>query len=389
MFPSLADPGFAPHNREQLAALGRRVSLEVLGGVPWLPSRLAGGPRPGKVALRETIDGVRVRHPRIAAIPGLPALSAALMAITAAPLAWWLARARRAEVLLAAEVYPDGVAAVALGRALGLPVVVKVHGPDLDAVEPHPLRRAQVHAALRRAERVVVVCSGLAERARALGVRENRIRVVLEGVDRGVFRPREARVARRHHGLPIERSLVLYASPLTEEAGLPVFLEAARRLGDKRPEITFVIAGEGPLERRLQDVAEAGGSQGRILPVGALRQADLAEYLAAADVVCVPGRRSGIPHVVREALASGRPVVAADTGCVDEVINNDVLGRLVPPGDAAELAVGLLEVLDEPPIEPATRVAAAYLPTWVDSAARLHAVLEEAAAAGRSRFKSM
>ena len=382
LFPSNVDPGFAPYHREQFAALGRRASVEILGGVPWALSRLLENERPGGAIRREVIDGLAVRHPRVAAIPGLPVLSGLLMAATVAPTAWWRSRQLRADVLLAASAYPEGVAGMLLARWLRLPLVVKVHGPDLKVGMASPGMRRQLRAALHAAARVIVTCDGLLKYMDELGVRRDWVRVVYDGVDRGRFRPRGLRSARRRSGLPIERDLVLYAGRLTEEAGLLTFLDVAERLHRRRPDVTFVVAGDGPLEPLLHRASERG-VKSPIIPVGHLPQLDMAEYMAASDLVCVPSRQVGLPHVIREALASGRPVIATDTPCTREVLVSEELGRCVPAGDVDRWVEAILATLDETPFEPASRVALAALPTWDDSAQRLLATLDEARALRR------
>src|ERR1700722_18160505 len=98
-----------------------------------------------------------------------------------------LRRRRRFDVLLGSWAYPDGVATVALGRALGLPVVVKVHGSDLDLLARRPTLRWQLARALPRAARVVAVSRALAQAVESLGVEPGRIDVVANGVAAGLF----------------------------------------------------------------------------------------------------------------------------------------------------------------------------------------------------------
>lgn len=375
MFPSNADPGFAPENRAQLAALAQIASIEVIGGVPWFWSRLLGRSRPSAKVRGERVDGLLVEHPRVADLPGLPWMSPALMAMTVAPSVWWRARARGVEVILAPYAYPDGVAAVALARMLGLPVVVKCRGPDLVFAENNRWAHRQMSAALRSAHRVVVVCEGLRDRAVASGARAETVRVVYDGVEKLKFRPRDSAAARRSNGLPLDRTLVLFAGPLEQGSGVDTFLEAGNYLLPERPDVVLVVAGEGSLENHLHLVAE---DNGQILPVGHLPRSDMAEYLAAADVVCVPGTREGIPNVVREALATGRPVVASRAGGVAEVIRSPRLGRLFPPKDAQGLAQAVLQVLNDPKVEPADRIEEAGLPNWTESATALLDVLQDA-----------
>ena len=144
IFPNAAEPLSAPFNRQQIAALGRRCEVEVLAPIPWFPgaslfSRWSSAGRLGTVPRHERIDGLEVAHPRTPYLPRFGhALSAALYGAALYPVV--RARRDRFDVLLGTWAYPDGVAAVALGRAMRLPTVVKLHGSDVNVIgrEPGP-----------------------------------------------------------------------------------------------------------------------------------------------------------------------------------------------------------------------------------------------------------
>ena len=104
------------------------------------------------------------------------------------------------DVLLGTWAYPDGVAAVALGRAIGVPTVVKLHGSDMDVLSKRPSLRRQIGWALPRAARVVAVSRALGQQADALGVAPDRIDIVTNGVDGTLFRPRDRAAARAELG---------------------------------------------------------------------------------------------------------------------------------------------------------------------------------------------
>ena len=372
MFPNEDDSSFAPYNREQFTALGRRAVLEIVSGVPLPVSRAA----------RERADEL-MRSPWFLEVPGVRTLSAMLMAASLGPRVWMRARARHCEVILGAYAYPEGVVSVLLGHLLGLPVVIKCRGPDLHRAERDPLERAQLVHGLRRAEGVVVTCEALVSRVCELGVSSKRVHVIHDGVDRMRFRPRDAEGARRRSGLPVDGTLLLFSGELHEASGLRSFLTAGQLLQAQIPDLTLVVAGDGPLEPRVQEAAE---QRGNIIPVGRASPMDLADYIAAADLVCVPGEHEGLPPVVREALASGRPVVARRTGGIPELMTDKTFGSMVDGDDPKELAQAIRAVLSRAVDSlPVARVAHAFLPTWDESAERLCVVLEAAAAAARGQ----
>jgi glycosyltransferase involved in cell wall biosynthesis len=142
------------------------------------------------------------------------------------------------------------------------------------------------------------------------------------------------------------RSLVVCVARLHPQKGLDVLIEAASDLAARRPPPLVVIVGEGPLERRLLDEIAARHLEDVVHLVGPSQHAP--DELAAADVVVVPSRWESGPLVVAEALQLGRPVVATPVGFVGEVIEDGRSGRIVPIGDAPELATAVAGFLDDP-----------------------------------------
>ena len=380
LFPNRADPTFAPFNRQQFARLAEHADVEVLGVVPWRLARRLTIAANGAIPAREVIDGISVEHPRFPTIPGLPALNAALIAGAVAPgLLRRRARGERWDVLLAAYAYPDGCAGVLLGEALGLPVVVKCHGSDLNRVPRARAARLQLEKLLPRAAAVVTVSKKLGARAERLGVSPERLRVVYNGVDRARVFPRDKVACRRALGLPEHREVVLFVGHLEDHKGALDLLAAAELLAARRPKSSVVYVGHGPEDVKIRRVAERPELDGLVRLVGAVSHAEVAEYMGAADVLCLPSWDEGMPNVVREAHASGRPVVATEVGGLPEAVHAPELGRLVPPRSPTQLAEALAAQL-EAPSAPEVIVRLGLVATWDESAAALHAVLEEAAA---------
>ncbi len=378
LFPSNVDPTFAPFNRQQLARLGERASVEVLGVMPWRFARRLTRGRNQDVARRETIDGLPVTHPRFVTVPGVPALNAASVAAAVLPeLLVRRARGARWDVLLACYAYPDGCAGVLLGQALGLPVVVKCHGSDLNRVPASPALKLQLRALLPRAARVVCVSRKLGERALALGVDPSRLDVVYNGVDRERFAPRDPLAARRRLGLAEDGEWVIGIGHLEPHKGTRDLLAAAERLRVMRPSARVLFLGDGPLAPEVRSAERASGGAVRL--VGHVPHAMVPDYLAAADLLCLPSWDEGMPNVVREAHAAGRRVVGTRVGGVPEAVHAPELGCLVPPRDAAALAEALARTLATPSPPPERIVALGLVPSWAESAEALHAVLERAA----------
>ncbi len=382
LFPSNVEPGAAPFNRAQFSALADLADVEVLGVVPWRIGQLRGWC--GKRLVREeTVDSIPVVHPRYPSIPGLPSFNAGLMALSLLPRVAGLARSRDYDVLLASYAYPDGCAGVILGGILEIPAVVKCHGSDLNRVPVHRGCRLQLEHLLKRAAAVVVVSRRLGERARELRVPEERIHVVYNGVDRDRFRPMDRTAARRRLSLPTDREMVLFLGHFGEHKGVRDLLDAVPRLREARPRATVIFVGDGPLASEVR--AAARERPDGVLVFGAVPQEEVPWWMGAADILCLPSLDEGMPNVVREAHACGRPVVATAVGGVPEAIRAPELGALVPARAPGALADALAQQLASGPIRAEVVAGLATVPSWKESAEALHAVLVQARREHRRR----
>jgi glycosyltransferase involved in cell wall biosynthesis len=123
--------------------------------------------------------------------------------------------------------------------------------------------------------------------------------------------------------------------------GLDVLIAAATRV----PGVTFRVAGEGDERGPLQRQIREGGLEGRFHLCGA--EKDVPLFLAGLDVAVLASRAEGMSNAVLEYMAAGRPIVATATGATPELIRDGIDGLLVPPGDAAALAGGILRLLND------------------------------------------
>ena len=380
LFPSNVDPAYAPFNRLQFGALAKLADVSVLGVVPWRYGRWYARGSSRDVVREEIVDSLRVVHPRYPSIPGVPSLNAGLMAVALLPHVRRQVRHARPDVLLASYGYPEGCACVAIGAMLGIPVAVKCHGSDLNRVPDDPPAGFQIRRLLKRAGAVVVVSRSLMERGRELGIPEARLRVVYNGIDRDRFHPRDKRAARRRLGLPEDRELVLFLGHLAAHKGVLDLVQAVRLLRVSRPQATVLFVGDGPLSGEMRALAAARGElAGAVLTYSTVPHSEVPWWMAAADVFCLPSWAEGMPNVVREAHACGRPVVATNVGGVPEAVRSTELGTLVPPRDPVRLAHALTERLRAPVLAPEAVVALAEVPTWEESACKLNAILMEVA----------
>ncbi len=269
--------------------------------------------------------------------PALPAVSRPFNgALCARALHPALARLRP-DVVLSYWLYPDAYGALLAARRAGVPLVAGARGSDIrvrDAVSRRLTRRV-----VRAADALLTVSEDLGRLAvHDYGARPDRVHVVPNGCDAGIFHPRDRTAARAALDVPDDARLIVYVGRLVAEKGLRELLEAARQLAPVIPRLRIALVGEGPMRAELAALAAQCGSE--VMFAGAQPPDEVARWMAAADLVTLPSYSEGHPNVLVEALACGRGVVATPVGGIPEVVDA-ASGVLVPPRDAAALAEGL------------------------------------------------
>jgi teichuronic acid biosynthesis glycosyltransferase TuaC len=351
-YPNPAQPAYGVFVRERVRRVAARCALEVVAPIPRFPlDRLA--PRPPRHAVphRERDGAIAVHHPAVLSVPGIgKSLDGMLYALSLLPFLRRLRRRFPFDLIDAHFGYPDGVGAVLLASALGCGVTITLRGHEADLAR-RPLRRRQMGFAVRRA-RVIAVNQPLAAFARTLGAAAERVRVIPNGIDRGMFHPGERADARRRLGLPVDRCIVLSVGAFVPRKRYEDVLAALPAVIQHRPDLLFIgIGSRGgirngrpSLERRVRRAAL--GDHVRLLDVKP--HEEIAWWLRAADLFCLATVREGSSNALCEALACGLPVVTTRVGGNTELVRDGIDGYLVPPCRADVLADAIVRALDTP-----------------------------------------
>lgn len=378
IFPNAVEPLSSPFNRQQFTELSRLCDVQVLATIPWFPGARAFGKwsRAGRlfdVPENETIAGLHVRHPRFAFLPKIGAgISGPLYVASLARTV--LEYRGKADVVLGSWAYPDGFAAVVLGRLLGIPAVIKLHGSDMNVVARLPGPRRGLKWAFPRAARVVAVSGPLRDAAIALGASPDRVDVVPNGIDRRRFHPADRLVARRALGISAEGSVIVCVGNIERHKGSLDLVQAFATMPrvERQDGALLVMVGDGAAKSECQQLAADLGVD--VSFVGARPHEEIPQWIAACDVFALPSWNEGMPNVVLEALACGRRVVATRVGGTPDILTSEALGALVPPRDVDALAHALAAALMTG-YEPEAVSALLAAPDWSVSAEGLHASL--------------
>jgi glycosyltransferase involved in cell wall biosynthesis len=351
VFPSAVQPRHGLFVLERLRHCAALAEIRVVAPHPF---HLRPAP-PG----REAIGGLEVEHPTFWYMPRYgKSLDGLLLHASALGTARRLQRRFDFDVIDAHFGYPDGFAAVLLGRSLGRPVVVTLRGTEPLVAAADARRRRALAWALRNADRLIAVSHPLAEGARALmaeyGPADTAppVEVIANGVDTMRFAPGCRSQARQALGLPAEGRLLVSVGHLSPRKGFQRVLRVLPEVMRAAPDLRFAIVGGRGAEpdngEELRRLAAEAGLQGRVIFAGPRSPDEIATWLQAADLFVLASDHEGCPNVVWEALACGVPVVATRVGEVERMVPG-FAGHLVGHADdAAALRDALVAGITQP-----------------------------------------
>jgi glycosyltransferase involved in cell wall biosynthesis len=330
LFPNKQQPnhGLFVETRLRYLVASGEVESRVVAPVPWFP---LAHPRFGQYAKYAGIParaeryGLQIEHPRYLALPRVGMNVAPLM----------MARAARATIgriidegydfdaIDAHYFYPDGVAAVMLGKYFNKPVVVTARGSDINLLPQYRIPRKFILWAAENARAVITVCSYLKDEMVGLGVRAERVTPLRNGVDLQRFSLLDKEAARAALGL--DAFTLLSVGQLVPHKGHDIAIRALPAL----PDVKLMVAGSGPDRERLERLARELGVAERVRLVGPVPQTELRDYYNAADLLVLASEREGWANVLLESMACGTPVVASAVCGTPEVVTEPEAGRLM------------------------------------------------------------
>src|SRR5262249_43768192 len=228
-------------------------------------------------------------------------------------------------------IYPDGFAAVILGRMLRIPVIVSARGTDINLFPTFPTIRPMIRWTLRQAAGIITVSQQLKDKVLALGARADKVQVIGNGVDSQRFHPVDQAEARRRLCLPADAKVVVSVGALVPYKGFHSLISAVAEIAPIHPQLRVAILGEGSHRRVLEQLIRDHSLHNQVFLLGTRPNDELRYCFSAADLSCLLSSREGQPNVVLESLACGAPVVATKVGGLPEMLTSAELGILVDP----------------------------------------------------------
>lgn len=349
LFPDQAEPGRGLVNARLLRHLAALAEIRVLALRPSLKGWWSSD------AGRQALPPDQQFNPKYIWVPYLPKLrGAANDQLYTRQLRSRLKQLRNEfpfEAVLCSWMYPDAAAVASLAKEMDFRFVAVAQGSDVHQYLEMPARRSRIVETVNQSSSTIARSAELARLLVDAGANASKVQVVYNGVETDVFQPGERLSARQSVQLPLQAKVIVYVGNLLPVKNPELVLQSFARFikaSRETPEARLVMIGKGPLEDGLKAEASRLGVDSQVVWTGALEPSAVVRYLQAADAVCIPSDNEGLPNVLLEAMACGRPVIATNVGGIPEILNQRKLGLLVPPKNPEAMANAMKEILTAP-----------------------------------------
>jgi glycosyltransferase involved in cell wall biosynthesis len=243
-----------------------------------------------------------------------------------------------------------GILGRTAARLEKVPIVVhSIHGWGFTPLQSS-MKRWIFLAAERRVapwtDHFIAVSQANIDQGRAHGLLGENVSLIRSGIDLSAFgNPVPTASARRQLAIPEGSLVVTQIGNLKPQKAPLDFVRMAAIIASTDPGVHFVVAGDGPLRRQVEDLGTELGISDRLHLPGWWE--DVPALLAMTDVGVLTSRHEGLPRSVVEALAAGVPVAATAVDGTPEVVQDGVNGYLVPPGETERMAAKVRILLDD------------------------------------------
>jgi glycosyltransferase involved in cell wall biosynthesis len=373
LYPNAQNPNRAAFNYQQLESLRDYFEIDIIAPIPWtdLVTKCC------KRSLGGTAAN-NIYHPVYWYPPGgLRTTYGICYYHSIHGLVRQLLLRNRYDLIYSSWLYPDGWAAVRLAMESELPVFVKVHGTDVNRLVAGSALTKKSLSVAHSACKVICVSQALRDRLLGLGCEPDKLVVVYNGVNRDIFRPRPRNAACRELGVDPALKLILFVGNLIKEKGLWELISAFRLLD--AADTHLAIIGVGPYENVLRRLIAQLPHPEKVHLLGSQPLEQVALWMNAASVLCLPSYMEGVPNVVLEALASDTPVVSTSVGGLPELVNKSSSLFLIEPRTVNPLVEALRQNL----IRGIRPVDSSFINSWQDVATQLTEIFACAQGIGR------
>lgn len=358
MFPTKYNPIAGIFLLNQLKALQKCCDIRVIFPHAYVPKIKIFNPyyRFSKIPQQEKIKGIQVYHPKYLMVPRILfklrflnfylAIESFFSYFTSKKLANTIIGKWNPDIIHIHGAVSEGLLGTNLKNKYGKPLLVTVYGEDVTKYSKQAPSKYLAKLSLRNSDAIICQSRFLENEIRGIGLSNKRFFIIPMGVNTTNFKPKDKNKVRKILDLPLNKKIILFVGHLVTRKGVEYLIRAIKVISNKNKNILCCIVGKGYLENHLKRVASNLNLDEFVRFVGQKTNEEVAKYMNACDIFVLPSLNEGLPVVLCEALACGKPVVATKVAGTPELVNTDV-GYLVKPKDVDDLSKKIILALNK------------------------------------------
>ena len=244
---------------------------------------------------------------------------------------------RSFDLIHAHYAFPPGFLGVVVKKITHKPLILTVHGSDINKLAKKGILSKFVKYSLSNADRIIAVGSGLRSTIEhKFNIPPYKIIIIPTSVDLELFKPIDKEMVRHKLNLS-DKKRILFVGNLEPVKNPLLFVELAKRL----PKYDFVLVGGGSLKHKMIELKERFHLSNLKL-AGSVKKVSIPLYMNASDLLILPSKSEGFGLVLVEAMACGLPVLGTKVGGIKDIIKDDINGYFISNVEDAVKKINML-----------------------------------------------
>ena len=222
--------------------------------------------------------------------------------------------------------------------------IITAHGTDVYTIPKKGLIKKIYLSFISTSECITTVSTANKKKLSTAGLVVDTIEVIPPGIFLSMFSDKTTSKKRKNE------LRLIWIGRMIEVKGLEYLISAMRIVGDRYPTVNLNLIGEGPLQNEVKQRISELSLNHNITFIGTVKNERIPKYLGESDIFVLPSLSEGLPAVILEAMAAGKPIIASDVGGISEAVEDGVNGFLLEPRNSDQLAEKILYLIEHPEI---------------------------------------